>query len=185
MESIEDSRHVVARIRDGDVAAFEQLFRTNHPALVAFATSYLRDPARAEELVQEVFLDLWTRRVDWSVTGSVRGYLFGAVRNRALNVQRRDRLESDWVDSEAVETVSPMYATPSRPDEEMEQAEMHDRLHRAIELLPERCQLVMQLRWRDGMAYAEIAEVMGISLKGVENQLGRGLRALRERLLKG
>lgn len=173
----------VASIRDGDVAAFERLFRSSHASLVAFATSYLRDAARAEELVQEVFLDLWTRRAQWTVTGSVRGYLFGAVRHRALNTRRRDLVELDWIENEAAESISTLHSTPPLPGEELEQAELHDRLQKAIELLPERCRLVMQLRWRDGLAYAEIAGVMGISLKGVENQLGRGLRALRERML--
>ena len=56
-------------------------------------------------------------------------------------------------------------------------------LDAAMESLPERCRLVMQLRWREQLSYAEIAEVMQISVKGVENQLARGLAALRRRLL--
>jgi RNA polymerase sigma-19 factor, ECF subfamily len=52
-------------------------------------------------------------------------------------------------------------------------------LHAALESLPERCRLVMHLRWRDQLRHAEIASVMGISVKGVEMQLARGLRALR------
>ncbi|MBC8089464.1 MAG: RNA polymerase sigma-70 factor [Phycisphaerae bacterium] len=175
---------VVDRIRDGDVAAFEQLFRSSHASLLAFATSYLRDPARGEELVQELFLELWTKRAQWNVTGNVRSYLFAAVRHRALNTRRRDLLELDWIESEGIESIGTLHATPPLAGEESERAELHDQVHRAIELLPERCRLVMQLRWRDGLAYAEIAQVMGISLKGVENQLGRGLRALRERLLR-
>ena len=64
----------------------------------------------------------------------------------------------------------------------LDAAELASRVAEAFADLPERCRLAMHLRWRDGLSYAEIASVLGIGTKGVENQLARGLKALRARL---
>ncbi|MGV3709909.1 MAG: RNA polymerase sigma-70 factor [Gemmatimonas sp.] len=172
---------IALRVRDGDAHAFEQLFRATHPALVQFATRYAGDHARAEELVQDVFFSIWQAGTQWTPQGSVRAYLFRAVRNRALNLVRRDAIEKDWethighADEHAPATDSIVA--------ELAHEELVTRAHIAIDSLPERCRLVMHLRWREQMSYAEIAEVMGIGVKGVENQLARGLRAVRGKLL--
>jgi RNA polymerase sigma-70 factor (ECF subfamily) len=173
---------VIARIRGGDERAFELLFRAYYAPLCGFAARYVREPALAEELVQELFGDLWARREGWEVRGSPRAYLFAAVRNRALNLRKRQKVERDWEHDEAIADVREIHPMPEPADRALETAELHARLHGALESLPERCRLVMQLRWREQLSYAEIAEVMGISVKGVENQLARGLKALRERL---
>ncbi len=78
--------------------------------------------------------------------------------------------------------VRSLHQTPTPADAALERAELLGRLEAAIESLPERCRLVMRLRWREQLPYAEIAQIMGISTKGVENQLARGLKALRELL---
>lgn len=175
----------VPRIRAGDAQAFEQLFRALHAALVGFALRYTGDTARAEEVVQDVFLAIWQARTEWAPLGSVRGYLFGAVRNRALNVRRRDVLEQDWTTHAAQADTPPPHsvAADADADAEAEQAELVSLAQAALDALPERCRLVMHLRWREGLSYAEIAEAMGIGVKGVENQLSRGLKAVRARVL--
>jgi RNA polymerase sigma-70 factor (ECF subfamily) len=74
-----------------------------------------------------------------------------------------------------------LHRAPSRPDDLLDDAERRDRLRAALEALPERCRLVMQLRWEEQLTHAEISDVLGITVKGVERQLARGLRALRDR----
>ena len=175
---------LAARVRAGDAGAFEALFRAHYGALCGFAERYVRSEAVAEELVQELFADLWAKRADWAPRTSARAYLFTAVRNRALNLRKREALERDWATEEATSEVPSMHRAPAGVDATMEAAELHARLDAAIESLPERCRLVMRLRWRDQLSYAEIAEVMGISAKGVENQLSRGLKTLREVLTR-
>jgi RNA polymerase sigma-70 factor, ECF subfamily len=169
----------IARIRSGDSAAFEALFRAMHVPLLAFATRYVGDSARAEELVQDVFFELWRGRGGWTVTASVSAYLYAALRNRALNLRRRDAVEQDWVDDEAHAPVRALHAAPPPPDESLAASEAIERLSAAMARLPERCALIMQMRWHGGLSYAEIADMLGISTKGVEHQLSRGLKALR------
>jgi len=175
----DDVRDLVDRIRAGDGGAFEALFRAHYGPLCGFATRYVRDPALAEELVQDLFADLWAKRRAWEPRTSVRAYLFAAVRNRALNLRARQAVESDWLDRETVAEVRTLHHEPPPADEVLASAELHARLDAALESLPERCRLVMRLRWREQLGYAEIAEIMGISAKGVENQLSRGLKMLR------
>jgi RNA polymerase sigma-70 factor (ECF subfamily) len=173
---------LVARVRAGDASAFETLFRAHYGPLCGFAERYVGSGAVAEELVQDLFTDLWARRAAWAPQTSVRAYLFAAVRNRALNRRKRDALERDWTARESTAEVHTLHQTPLAADSAMERDELLARLEAAIESLPERCRLVMRLRWREGLGYAEIAHIMGISTKGVENQLARGLKALRELL---
>jgi RNA polymerase sigma-70 factor, ECF subfamily len=172
---------VVARVRSGDQRALEEIFREHYAALCGFARRYVGDDGTAEELVQDMFLALWAKRDKWEVTSSVRSYLFRAVRNRALNRRKRESIERDWAQQEAG-AIEPFPAVADGIDESETEHTLRA-VDAAIESLPERCRLVMRLRWRDQLSYAEIAEVMGISVKGVENQLGRGLKVLRDRLV--
>ena len=174
---------LVARVRAGDERAFESVFQTHYPALCDFAVRYVREAALAEEIVQDLFADLWARRAQWELHGSLRGYLFSAVRNRALNLRRRQAMERDW-EREEVATDSPSFQrAPDRIDDRLERDDLRARVNAAVESLPERCRLVMHLRWREQMPHAEIASIMGISVKGVEIQLTRGLKTLRELLV--
>jgi RNA polymerase sigma-70 factor, ECF subfamily len=167
-----------------DDRAFEATFRTHYGSLCAFALRYTHDRALAEELVQDLFADLWTRRATWAPrAGSERAYLLAAVRNRALNLRKRQTVERDWEQHESAPDVRELHPRPARADQLLETAELEQQVRAALESLPERCRLVMHLRWREQLSYAEIADVMGISVKGVENQLSRGLKALREKLL--
>jgi RNA polymerase sigma-70 factor (ECF subfamily) len=170
------------RIREGDVGAFEQLFRAHYAALCGFAHRYLRDAAQSEDLVQQLFADLWASHTRLELRGGVRAYLFTAVRNRALNLRKRQLTHDAWEREESSPDIRELHPSPPRPDHALEGAERTAQLRHAVESLPERCRLVMQLRWHEQMSYAEIAAVMGISIKGVENQLSRGLIALRQRL---
>ena len=82
------------RIRSDNEAAFEALFRALAPGLCVLATRYVGSHQVAEEIVQDLFLQLWTRRSELAVEHSLTAYLFTAVRNRALNQVRRDRLST-------------------------------------------------------------------------------------------
>ncbi len=161
-----------------DVHAFERLFRDNYASLCRFATRIVADPARAEDLVQSVFTTLWVNRAAWTVQHSERSYLFTAVRNAAFNDQRYHAVRRDWAAAEeAIARDEPRTAPAA--DELLIQRESAERLAAAIGSLPARCRLVMELRWRELLSYAEFAEIMGISIKGVENQLARGIARVR------
>ena len=165
----------VERIRAGDEPAFEALFRALAPGLCALVTRYVGSRAVAEEIVQDLFLELWTRRTELAIDQSIAAYLFTAARNRALNHLKRERRLVDLTP-----TMRPGESDPNAPGE----AELLDalELQDAIAQLPARCRLIFTLNRHQDLSYTEIATSLGLSVKTVETQMGRALRALRDRL---
>ena len=173
-----DDRELLERIRSGDSDAFDAVFRTHYASLVATAERMLRRRDVAEELVQDVMLELWRRRETLVVDDSLRGYLFRATRNRTLNHLRHGAIEKR-AEPELIadhEDVKPG-ASSAIVEEEIEVA-----VRRAVAELPPRCREVFELSRVEGLRYAEIATALGISVKTVEAQMGKALRILRERL---
>jgi RNA polymerase sigma-70 factor (ECF subfamily) len=173
---------VVARLRVGDDAVFEQVFRAYYTALCGFAFRFLKNAERAEDRAQDVFGALWDARATLEIHSSLKAYLFAAVRNRALNLRKRDGVVEQWEHDEANEDVRVLHPRPEQPDALFDRNQLEAELAAAIDALPERCALAMRLRWRDQMSHAEIAESLGISIKGVERLLARGLQGMRVRL---
>ena len=172
-----DERELLERIRRGEEDAFDAMFRLHYPPLVGLAEGMLRSRAVAEEVVQDVMLELWRRREALAVEESLRAYLFRATRNRALNHLRHDRVERRG-EPHLVGEVADQPAAPSvLVEEEIEVA-----LRAAVSELPDRCREVFELSRVHGLRYAEIASALGISVKTVEAQMGKALRILRDRL---
>ena len=172
-----DERELLAGIRQGDEDAFDAIFRAHYPPLVGVAERMLRSRAIAEEIVQDVMLELWRRRESLPIEDSLRAYLFRATRNRALNHVRHGRVEREGQPHAAGATAEPPTAPSTLVEEEIDTA-----LREALGDLPDRCREVFELSRVHGLRYAEIAATLGISVKTVEAQMGKALRILRERL---
>ena len=164
-------------MRKGDQAAFDTIFRDYYGRLVGFAERMLRQRAIAEELGQDVLLELWKRRETLALEVSLRAYLFQAIRNRALNHLRREKVEKLGEPFAEMDT-----PTSRNPQAEVMEAEIDAAVRDAVSTLPERCRQVFELSRVRGLRYAEIAEAMDISVKTVEVQMGKALKVLREAL---
>ena len=179
-----DARYVDG-VRAGDHATFDELFRATAADLCDFAYSYVHSSAVAEEIVQDVFFRIWQGRLRWQLRGSLRTYLYSATRNAALNYLRHERVERRWIERESLDrTLRPAFdrSTVASGDdvvitEELATAEAH-----AVEQLPERCQLIYRLTRQHHLSYAEVAAMLEISVRTVENQVGIALKTLRKRL---
>ena len=175
--SLVTDRELLERLRQGDSAAFDEIFRTWYGPLVGTAERMLRDRAVAEELVQDVMLELWRRRETLAADGSAQAYLFQATRNRVLNHLRHLKIEQRSEPDVRGESSSTPHADAAVVEEELDVA-----VQRAVQSLPDRCREVFELSRVHGLKYAEIARQLGISVKTVEAQMGKALRTLRERL---
>jgi RNA polymerase sigma-70 factor, ECF subfamily len=173
---IEADEVLLTRIRSGDRAAFARLFEAFYGPLCGFACSMVRSPQTAEDLVHDLFLNLWNRRADWDPEGPVNAYLFKATRNRALNhLKRRETVgTADLPIEDQID--------PATPETVLQHADFASALNLAVSRLPEGQRTVFTLSRDGGLKYREIAEIMGISLNTVETQMGRALRTLRESL---
>jgi RNA polymerase sigma-70 factor (ECF subfamily) len=176
----DQDRDLLARLRSGDHGAFEAIFRAHYAPVCNFALGYVHAREEAEEIGQSVFLSLWSRREDLEIRGRLRAYLLIAARNQALNRSARARLEQRWYDRAGSED-EPTSSEPL-PDRAIESAQISQRVRAAIDALPPGCRRVLQLRWDEQLSHYEIAEILGISTKGVEGQLARAKRILRETL---
>jgi RNA polymerase sigma-70 factor (ECF subfamily) len=172
-----ESNELIERLRQGDEAAFDAIFREWYPSLVRSAESIVRSRAVAEELVQDVMLELWRRRESLAKESSPQAYLFQSTRNRALNHIRHERVERKSEPELIRQTEMSAPASSLLVEEEIEVA-----LRAAVAELPERCREVFELSRTHGLKYAEIATVLGISIKTVEAQMGKALRSLRVKL---
>jgi RNA polymerase sigma-70 factor (ECF subfamily) len=172
-----DDRELLARLRAGDTSAFDAIFRANYALLVRVAEAMLRDRGSAEEIAQDVMLELWRRRESLDLTESVRGYLLQATRNRSLNALRHRAIERRS-EPQLANGISRLPST----DASVREREIEVAIQAAIAELPDRCRQVFELSRIDGLKYAEIASRLGISVKTVEVQMGKALRVLRERL---
>ena len=170
-------RDLLARLREGDHEAFEAIFRQWYEPLVRSAARVLRDIGVAEELSQDVFLELWRRRETLAPDSSVAGYLMQAVRNRALN-----HLRHLSVQKKSVVYVEAM-SEPSEPaDAQVQANELQLAIRHAIADLPPRTREVFVMSRERGLRYSEIADALGVSVKAVEANMSRALRILREKL---
>ena len=173
----------VERVRAGDGTALEEMFRAYYGSLCAFAGGFVRSPDVVEELVQNVFFNVWVQRERWMVRDSVKAYLYGATRNQAMNHLKRRHVELRWQERATQESgAAELDQTTQTAEDRLQSEELTIVLQQAIDRLPARARLVVTLRWQHQLRYAEIAAVLGISVKGVENQLARAIRALREHL---
>ncbi len=171
------------RIRTGDEEAFEALFRAYVEPLCAYAYSYVESEPAAQEIVQDLFARLWERRDSLEVPRCVHAYLYGAMRNRAINYVRNRRVEATFL-QRALRIVQARATAPRPvpPDEDLNAQALAEAVERAVAELPPRCREVFTLTRDQHLSYAEVAGVLHISPKTVEIHMGRALALLRQKL---
>ena len=172
-------RDLIERVRIGDQLALEQLFHRYYDGLCRFTLSLTRSPDDVEDLVQDIFVRIWTNRAHWNPKGSVGAYLYKAARNQAINLLK-SRKQNSFPTSEQGEP----FATGTDVDliDEVADKDLFMAVSKAIDHLPEKCRLVFVLNRREGLTYTEIAGVLEISQKTVENQISHALKILRNEL---
>ena len=134
----------------------------------------------AEEVVQDVFYNIWKNRESLRITRSWQSYLYRAVYNNSMMYLRRTRREYPMEEG----LVSGSDSGTSDPFEEMQFREVSDLVSKTIEELPERTRDIFLMNRQEGMKYREIAEELSVSLKTVEAHMGKALKVLRNSLEK-
>ena len=162
-----------------DEATFEQVFKSHFKRLHAFAFTILQNEAEAEEIVQQVFFKLWERNDNLSVTGSVTAYLYRAVHNESLNFIKHQKVKSNH----QLHVAYSMKNEVEHPAKKVLAGELEKKIHAALNELPEQCRTIFQLSRFDELKYREIADKLGISVKTVENQMGKALKLMRAKLV--
>jgi RNA polymerase sigma-70 factor (ECF subfamily) len=167
-------------LRTGAMQAFDALYIALVPVLHKFAQRFVSADV-AEDIVQDVMVDLWDRRKTVVVRGSLRGYLFGAVRRRIADRQRHDGVVQRHLALTIATDPTHGTQTPT-PDQTAEANELATAVDSALATLPERTRLILTMRWIDGLSYSEIAEALDISTEAAKKQ-GRRMEIVVRTLL--
>jgi len=165
-------------LKAGDITAFEMLFRTFYQPLCNYAFTFVQDHDDAEEIVQSTFLMVWEKKEVLEIRTGVKPYLYAMVRNACLNVIKHEKVKQQHA---AVEMVMGERSVESVTRTVMA-SELEEKIYRAMEALPEQCRLVFKLSRFEELKYAEIATQLNISIKTVENHMGKALKIMREQL---
>ncbi|QEM04017.1 RNA polymerase sigma-70 factor [Mucilaginibacter rubeus] len=173
-----NSEQLIPLLLSGDEATFEKVYKHFIRPLHVYAISILRDEDTAKGMVQNVFMRLWERKERLNFTGSIKAYLYGAVYNECLNNLRHQKVKVNHLQHV-------LYMTKDKVDggAGMELLDLKEKLQLALNDLPEKCRTVFQLSRFEDLKYQEIADELGISIKTVENHMGKALKTLRLKLV--
>jgi RNA polymerase sigma-70 factor (family 1) len=162
-------------IRRGDAVAYEQVFRKYYADLCRYAFSILKKQDESEDLVQQVFINFWENREKTIITGALKNYLFRSVHNHCLNSLKHDKVKAGYVRHSSFFEMHYELAA----DEQVQENELAERIEAAIDDLPPECARIFRMSRVEEMKYKEIAEQLQLSVKTVENQIGKALKLLR------
>jgi RNA polymerase sigma-70 factor, ECF subfamily len=162
-----------------DDTAFEMVFKTYFKRLHSYAFTILKNNTEAEDIVQKVFVKLWEKDEDpYSLPGSLNAYLYRAVHNESLNYLKHQRVKA----SHQLHVAYSMKNATEQPARKIFTSELEQKIQAALNQLPEQCRTIFQMSRFDELKYREIADMLDISVKTVENQMGKALKLLRIRL---
>ncbi len=154
-------------------SAFEAMFRKYHPALVRYAFVHVKSMEDARECTQEVFINIWEKRDKLEFNDDLRYYLYRATKNTCLNFLTKRRLDTVSLD-EAI-TASSIQEKEDGRDKERLKSVMAQ-----IDALPSVCREIFMMSRIEGLTHKEIAEILEIAPKTVENQVGIALKKIRQ-----
>lgn len=167
------------RIKNGDVQAFEKLFRSYYKPLCYYADSFLNDMDSAEEIVQNLFYMLWKDRADLQIRLSVKSYLFQSAQNKAFSHLKHLQVMDVYRDKVIQEEFETSNLSPV---DELEYRELESKFTSLLQRLPERQRRIFCMNRFGGKKYSEIAQELSVSIKTVEADISKVLVILRKEL---
>lgn len=179
MEHNEDLRYV-EDLKQGSLEAFDWLFKKYAEKLYAFVLSISKEPYKAEEVTQLVFIKIWEKRTQIKAHFSFKSFLFAIAYNETISLLRKEKSEKLKIDKVGAST---SFVT-NETNYSIEFNNINSLAQKLIDELPERRRLIFKLSREQGLANKEIASKLDISIKTVENQITTALKTLREKLHK-
>ena len=170
---------VLTKIKEGNVKAFEGIFRLYYSPLCLYAAGITGNMDVAEEIVQELFYVFWKEKEKLQVFRSIKSYLYGAVRNQALQYCEHQEVRNRYR-----ETVlsGNQEGKPSDPQDQLEYKELETLIDNTLKKLPERRLRIFRMHRFEGKKYAEIASTLSLSVKTVEAEMTKALQTLRKEI---
>jgi RNA polymerase sigma-70 factor (ECF subfamily) len=166
MKTQPETQLLIKQLNNGSEKAFDQIYRIFSPRVFSFALSLLQDKQEAEEIVQDVFIKIWNKREELSLSGSFESYLLTISKNIVLNTIRKADYHRGYLKHKQ------NYPEPApQLEEEINCRELETIYQKAIEKLSPRKREIFILNQRHSFSYDEIAQKLDISVKTVRNQM--------------
>ncbi|PWD98864.1 RNA polymerase sigma-70 factor [Marinilabilia rubra] len=166
-------------ISSGEESAFRHLFDVYYQLLVSFAYRYLNDLDSARNVVQDVIVSLYDKRESIKIHTSLKAHLYQSVRNRALNVLKREKMQRDHHNRILEEEKDQSYY-----EDKLAVSELEARIADVVKELPGQCRRIFLMSRQEGLSNSDIASDLDISKRTVETQISKALKKIREDLLK-
>lgn len=170
-----------------ELTALESLFKRYYKPLRAYAYRFINDINLSEDIVQDIFFELWSKRDTIDFDGEVKSYLFKSVYNRSINILNKKQENKECELNNTNEAlILDQYLTSfvQNSEQSLLLKELESEITSYIETLPPQCQKIFTLSRIYELKNREIAEQLGISIKAVEKQISKALFGLKETLLK-
>jgi len=172
---IMDFKNLIKGLKEGDKSAYKFLFTEHYIDLCNYIYNLSKNRVLAEDLVQEVFIKLWEKRTTLNIKTSIKSYLYKASHNQFLQHIRKEKNRFDVIERSKLDLLSLVYI-----EDESTTNLYAEKLDTLINDLPPKCKTVFLKSKIENKKYKEIAQEMNISVKTVENHIGKALRILRE-----
>lgn len=157
---------------------FDFVFQYYYSGLCAFAESILKDEEAVEDIVQDLFVNLWIKGENITINGSLKNYLFSSVRNRCF-----DYLKHEKVKAKNLINLKPSENTNAdTPENWLAESELKEIINQSLQNLPPRCKEIFQMSRFEGLKNQEIADKLNLSKRTVELQISNALKVLRKDL---
>jgi len=166
----------------GDKHAFTILYRRHWKVLISTATRVLRSADQAEDIVQEIFYNLWSKREETVITGSVISYLHSSVRYKALNIIGRDIFQKDYLLA-LYETIELSDKTNAQSQLQLKELELTIKV--AINNMPDKMQKVYILSRNEHLTHQQISDRLGISKETVKKHIQHALHLIKNAVKAG
>lgn len=177
MSEINLQQKLIDRISKGDEGAFEEMFHTFHARLHGFAYSFLKSKELSDEVVMDVFVNLWKRRDNLKSIKNIETYLFVSVRNLAYTLIKKEiRYNFDELKDVHID-LAKYHKTPETSIISQENLKA---INEAVEMLPPKCKMVFKLIREEGFSKKEAAEILKISSKTIDNQIAIAVKKIAE-----
>lgn len=167
--------HILDKLKDQPELALRALYDQYYNYICSVVYKMVGDSTLAEDIAQEVFVEVWKRRESLDVNLSLRGYLRRIAVNKTLNHIRAQKMNFEEEDA-----VLQLPSNENSTQKILEAEDLQKVINDAIERLPERCRVVFGLSRFEEMSYKEISNKLGISIKTVENQVSKALKLVRK-----
>jgi RNA polymerase sigma-70 factor (family 1) len=169
---------LISRLKTGDYSAFSYIFSAYYKDLVFFATKFTRDIDKAEEIVQDSFVKLWEGHESLIINVSLKSYLLKLIQNKCIDWYRHKKIKQAYND----------FIMESLPQQEYDTdnyflySELQEQIDKALNKLPETVSEAFRMNRYSGLKYNEIAEIQGVSVRTIEDRIGKALHLLRKYL---